>query len=233
MFKEKVRILLAEDDANLGILLIDYLELEGFEVKLCRDGDLALKTFQSHTFDLCLLDVMMPKLDGFALAQGIRLMNKDVPLIFITARSLKEDKLKGYDLGGDDYIVKPFDEEELLWKIKALIRRLPESKGDERVPVISIGKYSFDFYNQCLTIEGKTRRVTEKESEIIRYLSEHRNQVIKREEMVRAIWGQSDYFSGRSLDVFLTKVRKYLKEDPALSIENVFRVGFVFNVPEK
>jgi DNA-binding response OmpR family regulator len=211
---------------------VDYLELEGFDVKLCRDGDVALKAFQTHPFDLCLLDVMMPKLDGFALAKGIRLKNKEVPLIFITAKSFKEDKLKGYDLGGDDYIVKPFDEEELLWKIKALIRRLPANKSNPKTEVVAIGKYTFDFDNQSLTIDGKTRRITEKESDILRYLSDHRNQVIKREELVRAIWGQSDYFFGRSLDVFITKIRKYLKEDPQLSIENVFGVGFVFNVPD-
>jgi DNA-binding response OmpR family regulator len=233
MPKEKLRILLAEDDLNLGILLVDYLETEGFEVKLCKDGEVALKAFKSESFDLCLLDVMMPKLDGFSLAKEIKAKDQNIPLIFITARSLKEDKLNGYDLGADDYITKPFDEEELLWKVKAVIRRLPENKTEQREEVISIGKYIFDPQNQSLAIANKTKRITEKESEILNYLSAHRNQLIKREEMLKKLWGENDYFLGRSLDVFITKIRKYLKEDSNLNIENVFGVGFIFNVPER
>ena len=231
MLKERLKILLAEDDLNLGVLLVDYLETEGFDVKLCKDGELALKVFREQEFDLCLLDVMMPKLDGFSLAKAIRAKDKKIPLIFITARSLKEDKLKGYDLDADDYITKPFDEEELLWKIKAVIRRIPESKA-ERVEIIAIGNYHFDFNNQSLSLNGQVKRITEKESEILRYLCDHRNKVIKREELLKTLWGESDYFFGRSLDVFITKMRKYLKEDPHISIENVFKVGFIFNVPE-
>jgi DNA-binding response OmpR family regulator len=227
MLKEKLNILLAEDDLNLGVLLVDYLETEGFDVKLCKDGELALKAFQTNSFDLCLVDVMMPKMDGFSLAKEIRLKDKQIPFIFITAKSLKEDKLKGYDLGADDYITKPFDEEELLWKIKAVIRRVPENKSE----LISLGLYTFDFSNQSLTIAGQTKRITEKESDILRYLSNHRNHVIKREEMLKSLWGENDYFLGRSLDVFITKIRKYLKEDPNITIENVFGVGFIFNVP--
>ena len=233
MSKERLKILLAEDDLNLGVLLVDYLETEGFDVKLCKDGDLALKAFHSNGFDLCLLDVMMPKRDGFSLAKEIRLKDKKIPVIFISAKSLKEDKLKGYGLGADDYITKPFDEEELLWKIKAVIRRIPDSKSENQIKTISLGKYIFDFGNQSLTIDGKTKRITEKESDILNYLSAHRNHVIKREEMVKELWGESDYFLGRSLDVFITKMRKYLKDDPDLSIENVFGVGFIFNVPAK
>ena len=233
MLKERFNILLAEDDLNLGVLLVDYLETEGFEVKLCKDGELALKAFNSHSFDLCLLDVMMPKLDGFSLAKTIRTKDKKIPIIFITAKSLKDDKLKGYDLGADDYITKPFDEEELLWKIKAVIRRMPIEKTEKIIEPIALGKYSFDFANQSLTINGKTKRITEKESDILKYLSDNRNRVIKREEMLKDLWGENDYFFGRSLDVFITKMRKYLKEDPDLSIENVFKVGFIFNVPVK
>jgi DNA-binding response OmpR family regulator len=233
MFKEKIKILLAEDDLNLGMLLDDYLETEGFDIKLCRDGESALKAFHASKFDICLLDVMMPKMDGFSLAKEIRRKDKKIPIIFITAKSLKEDKLKGYDLGADDYITKPFDEEELLWKIKAVIRRILENKGDSKAEIISIGKYTFDFNNQSLTIAGKIKRITEKESDILNYLSRHRNNVIKREELLKDLWGENDYFFGRSLDVFITKIRKYLKEDPDLSIENVFGVGFIFNVPVK
>ncbi len=233
MTKEKLHILLAEDDLNLGVLLVDYLETEGFLVKLCKDGDLALKAFQSNQFSLCLLDVMMPKMDGFTLAKAIRLKDKNIPIIFITAKSLKEDKLKGYDLGADDYITKPFDEEELLWKIKAVIRRIPEGKGEIKQEIISLGKYSFDFNNQSLTIGNKTKRITEKESEILRYLSKHRDKVVKREDLLKDIWGENDYFLGRSLDVFITKIRKYLNEDPSLNIENVFGVGFILNTKGK
>lgn len=233
MSKEKLNILLAEDDLNLGVLLVDYLETEGFQVKLCKDGELALKAFLAGSFDLCLLDVMMPKLDGFSLAKAIRLKDKEIPVIFITARSLKEDKLKGYDLGADDYISKPFDEEELLWKIKALIRRMPEHKAEKKTEVIRIGNYAFDISNQSLAINGISKRITEKESDILHYLCLHRNRVIKREEMLKDLWGENDYFLGRSLDVFITKIRKYLKEDETISIENVFKVGFIFNIPEK
>jgi DNA-binding response OmpR family regulator len=233
MSEEKIKILLAEDDLNLGILLVDYLETEGFEVKLCKNGELAQSAFQCNLFDLCLLDVMMPKIDGFTLAKWIRSVEKRTPIIFITAKSLKEDKLKGYGLGADDYITKPFDEEELLWKINAVLRRSPENKVETRAEIITIGKYDFDFNNQALTIGGKTRRITERESDILRYLSAGRNKVIKREELLKDLWGENDYFHGRSLDVFITKIRKYLKEDPDLSIENVFGVGFIFNVPGK
>jgi len=233
MLKEKLKILLAEDDLNLGVLLVDYLESEGFEVKLCKDGEIALRAFQSSAFDLCLLDVMLPKLDGFSLAKEIRSKDKVIPVIFITARSSKEDKLKGYDLDADDYVTKPFDEEELLWKIKAVIRRIPENKTETKAEIVNLGAYVFDPNNQSLTIAGKIKRITEKESDILKYLSSHQNKVIKREDMLKEIWGENDYFFGRSLDVFITKMRKYLKEDPNLSIENVFGVGFIFNVPSK
>jgi DNA-binding response OmpR family regulator len=231
MPETKTRILLAEDDLNLGLLLMDFLQAKGFEIRLCKNGELALKAFGSQTFDLCLLDVMMPELDGFSVAKTIRSIDKNIPILFITARSLKQDKLKGYGIGADDYITKPFDEEELLWKIKAIVRRMPQHKTEDKDTIIPIGKYLFDLQNQSLSIAGKTRRITEKENEILHYLSTHRNHVIKREDMLKDLWGENDYFLGRSLDVFITKIRKYLKEDEELSIENVFGVGFIFNVP--
>ena len=232
MSKEKVKILLAEDDLHLGLLLVDYLEAENFIVKLCKDGELALKTFSENTFDICLFDVMMPKMDGFTLAKEIRKNNTQIPIIFLTAKSMKEDKLKGYSIGGDDYLTKPFDEEELLWKINAIIRRAPEILMTNK-EVIEIGKYKFDQKNQALIFNDTIKRVTEKESNIIKYLSVHRNKIIKREDMLLELWGENDYFLGRSLDVFITKIRKYLKEDPNLTIENIFGVGFIFNVVEK
>lgn len=230
MSEKRPTILLAEDDLNLGVLLADFLDAEGFEVKLCKDGDRALSVFTVGSFDLCLLDVMMPKIDGFTLAKEIRKSDSLVPIIFITARSLKEDKSMGYELGADDYITKPFDEEELLWKIKALIRRAPD-KQVQKSDLISIGMYQFDPANQALLLNGELKRITEKESEILCFLYTNRNRVIKREEMLTALWGENDYFLGRSLDVFITKIRKYLSQDTSLSIDNVFKVGFIFNVP--
>lgn len=224
------RILLAEDDPNLGALLAKYLDKEGFDVMRCTDGLTALQTFQEQAFELCLVDVMMPKLDGFSLVKKMK-MTGETPVILITARSLKEDKSKGYNLGADDYVTKPFDEEELLWKIKAMIRRMPENTTQGRMPVVALGHYLFDPQQQVLELEGSTRRMTEKESELLHYLYQHRNRVIKREELLKALWGENDYFSGRSLDVFITKIRKYVKDDPQLRIENVFKVGFIFHVP--
>ena len=231
--KENLKILLAEDDLNLGVLLLDYLEGEGFDVKLCKDGELALKAFNTQQFQLCLLDVMLPKAHGFSIAKEIRNKDKNIPIIFITARSLKEDKLKGYDLGADDYITKPFDEEELLWKIKAVIRRAPTTSTERAPELIKAGKFILDTTNQSLTIEGKTRRITEKEVEILKYLFNNSNKLIKREDLLKDLWGENDYFLGRSLDVFITKIRKYLKEDPDMSIENVFGVGFILNTNNK
>lgn len=245
-------ILLAEDDLNLGVLLLDFLEAEGFRVKLCKDGEFGWKAFEEGSYDLCLLDVMMPRLDGFSLAQKIRATGSNVPIIFITAKSLREDKLLGYDIGADDYITKPFDEEELVWKIKAILKRVAESGkretgNEEREAgnvirdlneslvngVIRIGKYEFEYQNLSLSFNGQLRRITEKEADILRYLYINRNKLIKREQMLEELWGVNDYFLGRSLDVFITKIRKYLKEDATLSIENVFKVGFVFNAPEE
>jgi DNA-binding response OmpR family regulator len=224
------KVLLAEDDLHLGLLLLDYLESEGFEVGLCKDGEQALRSFHAQRFDLCLLDVMMPKMDGFSVAGEIRKTDKAVPILFITARSLKEDKLKGYDLGADDYIVKPFDEEELLWKIKALVRRMPSHKTTSVQEVWQLGKYQFDVKNQSLILNGKTKRITGRECEILAYLASRQNQVTKREELLTNLWGENDYFFGRSLDVFITKIRKYLKDDPSLKIENVFGIGFILKV---
>ena len=228
----KGKILLAEDDLNFGILLVDYLESEGFEVKLCRDGEIALKAFQNAVYEICLLDIMMPKMDGYALAKQIRTINPKIPIIFLTAKSLKEDKVKGIDIGADDYITKPFEEEELLCRIKAIIRRVGDSGQHNESSLINIGKYIFDPKNQALKIGEETKRITEKESEILFYLCNNKNGLVKREELLIAVWGVNDYFLGRSLDVFITKIRKYLKDDPQLKIENIHGVGFVFNVKE-
>lgn len=229
---ERCHILLAEDDPNLGTLLAHYLQSEGLRVTLCRDGQAALEAFQQQAFDLCLLDVMMPELDGFSVAGRIRAENPDIPLLFITARSLREDKLKGYRVGADDYIIKPFDEEELLWKIKALLRRHSSRNAAPEGDTIRIGIYTLQKQQQSLAFNGQARRLTEMECRILEYLHLHRNRIVRREDLLKTIWGQNDYFLGRSLDVFITKIRKYLKEDPSLQVENVYGVGFIFHTPE-
>lgn len=235
MLNKRPRILLAEDDLHLGFLIESYLESEGFEVKLCKDGEIAIHAFQHYEFDLCLLDVMMPKVDGFTVAKTIRESNQSIPIIFITAKSLKEDKLKGYALNADDYITKPFDEEELLWKIKAIVRRSTNTivSNDLKSNIINIGQFVFDHQNQSLTFNGITKRITEKESDVLKYLADNANKVVKREVMLKDLWGENDYFMGRSLDVFITKIRKYLKDDASVNIENVFGVGFILNIPVK
>ncbi len=229
MHKLGIHLLLAEDDHHLGLLLSDYLRSEGMQVSLCRDGEEALQALQSQSFDLCLLDVMMPKMDGFSLAKEIRKKNSDIPIFFITAKSLKEDKLEGYNIGADDYILKPFDEEELLCKIKALTRRTSVTNSESSTTEITIGRYVLNTDLLLLSINKTSKRLTERECEILLYLANNKNKIIKREEVLLAIWGENNYFYGRSLDVFITKIRKYLKEDADLSIENVFGVGFVFH----
>ncbi len=229
MNKAAINILLAEDDSNLGFLLEDYLSSEGFEVSLCNNGEIALQTFVTKQFDLCLLDVMMPIMDGFTLAKEIRILNQEIPIVFITAKSLKEDKLKGYEIGADDYILKPFDEEELKCKILALTRRTNSAKLPINLVDVEIGTYLLSVNYQSLILNGVQKRLTEREFEILNYLYQHKNKIIKREEMLLALWGENNYFYGRSLDVFITKIRKYLKDDPSITIENVFGVGFVFH----
>jgi DNA-binding response OmpR family regulator len=230
---ERSRILLVEDDLNLGILVTDFLEMQGFDVKLCKDGEAGLKAFNQGGFDLCILDVMMPVKDGFTLAKQIRTQNSKVPIIFVTARSLKEDKLKGFDIGADDYIAKPFEEDELLARINAVLRRTKEDKKEEPGPEqFTVGMYRFDYSTQSLIFNGKEKRMTEKESEVLRQLCLHKNRILKREDALVSVWGQNDYFLGRSLDVFITKLRKYLKDDPGVSIENVHGVGFMLKTGE-
>lgn len=221
-----VNILLVEDDLNLGFLLVEFLESKGFSVKLYRDGITALAGFQNGNFDFCILDVMLPKMDGFTLAKKLKILNDQIPVVFLTARSLKEDKVKGYELGADDYITKPFDEDELFLKINAILSRINLSKiaGDN---LFQIGRFNFDYQNQSLEIEGENRRLTERESNILKVLCLSKNKVIRREQILTAIWGENDYFAGRSLDVFISKLRKYFSSDPTIRIENIPKVGFI------
>lgn len=227
------KILLVEDDLNLGFLLMDFLEGEGYQVKLCRDGESGLQQVKSTLFDLCILDIMLPKMDGYEVARFIKKENSEVPFLFLSAKSLKDDRLKGYAIGAEDYLTKPFDEEELLCKIKVILRNQQVQTATPVQPTqFNIGAYFFDYNRHELTYEGITRRITVKENEVLRLLCLHQNQVLNREEAVEQIYGKKDYFLGRSFDVFISRLRKLLKNDPRIHIENVFKVGFILKVPE-
>src|ERR1700712_4032265 len=224
------KILLVEDDPNLGMLLQDYLQLKGkFEVVLCKDGEEGLKTFTKQNFDLLILDVMMPKKDGFTLGKEIRKFNAQVPIIFATAKGMIEDKTQAFTLGGDDYITKPFRIEELLLRINALLKRTDnvEKKEEQQQPSrFEIGDYDFDYTTQIITINGTQQKLSTKEAELLRLLCIRKNEVLTREEALLHIWHDDNYFNGRSMDVFLSKIRKYLKDDPSVEIINVHGKGY-------
>ena len=228
----KPQILLCEDDTNLGMVLKNYLELNDYEVTLERDGKLGLAAFQREKFDLCLLDVMMPNMDGFTLAEEIRDVNPDVPLFFLSAKTMKDDIIQGYKLGADDYITKPFDSEVLLLKIKAILKRNEELHREEVNAEYDLGKYHFNPRLRELIIDGKTQTLSPKENELLKMLSEYKNDLLSREIALKKIWGSDTYFNGRSMDVYIAKLRKYLKEDSALEIVNIHGNGFRLVVTE-
>lgn len=229
----KIKILLVEDDTSMGFLMVDFLESNGFDVKLYPDGKAGLNSFRQIKYDFCILDVMLPGLDGFSLAEKIREENNSIPIIFVTARTMKADKIKGFNIGVDDYITKPFDEEELICRIHAILNRSqrPPSKSNDTgiSEIFTISKFTFDYSNQLLFSDDFSRRLTQKESDVLRYLCQSKNAIVKRDELLQEIWGNNNYFNGRSLDVFITKLRKYLQADPSVNIENIPKVGFVLN----
>ncbi|MFZ4260926.1 response regulator transcription factor [Sphingobacterium sp. HJSM2_6] len=221
------KILLAEDDPNLGELLKDYLELKGkFDVILCVDGQEALDAFRKDDFDLCILDVMMPKKDGFSLGKDIRKINQTIPIIYATAKGMMEDKTQAFELGGDDYITKPFRVEELLLRINALLKRAAKDKDEEISDKFEIGDYFFDYTSQIVSFKGQQQKLSTKEAELLRLLCLKKNDVLTREEALIKIWHDDNYFTGRSMDVFLSKLRKYLREDPNVEIVNVHGKGY-------
>lgn len=228
----KPQILLCEDDTNLGMVLKNYLELNDYSVTLERDGKLGLAAFQREKFDLCLLDVMMPNMDGFTLAEEIRDVNPDVPLFFLSAKTMKDDIIQGYKLGADDYITKPFDSEVLLHKIKAILKRNEELHREEANAEYDLGRYHFNPRLRELTIDGKTQTLSPKENELLKMLSEYKNDLLSREIALKKIWGSDTYFNGRSMDVYIAKLRKYLKEDSAIEIVNIHGNGFRLVVTE-
>jgi DNA-binding response OmpR family regulator len=217
------KILLVEDDPSLGFVIKDNLEVKGFEVTLCDNGLEGEKIFQQQPFDLCILDVMMPKQDGFSLARHIREKNQQVPILFVTAKSMLEDKIEGFESGGDDYIVKPFSMEELFLRIGVFLKRSKPIAADNN---FSLGAFLFDFTNYTLHDAGGEKVLTQKEAEVLKLLCENQHRVLKREEILKTVWGNDDYFMGRSMDVFISKLRKYLKEDPSVQIVNYHGVGF-------
>jgi DNA-binding response OmpR family regulator len=229
---KNTRILLAEDDINLGFLLVDFLESNGFEVKLYRDGQSALQGFARTGADFCLIDIMLPGMDGFTLTSAIRELDGRIPVIILSARSLKEDKIAGFRLGVDDYITKPFEEEELLYRIRAVLNRTTQSgRATPRgFDVIGIGQFSFDPQNLMLTHGGNSQRMTIKESRILNMLAASVNSIVTRDEIMIDVWGEADYYTGRSLDVFISKLRSYLKRDPSVRIITIPTLGYKLEV---
>lgn len=224
--EEKLRILLCEDDENLGMLLREYLQAKGYSADLCPDGEEGYKAFLKNKYDLCILDVMMPKKDGFTLAQEIRQANAEIPIIFLTAKTLKEDILEGFKIGADDYITKPFSMEELTLRIEAIFRRVRGARPKER-DVYRFGKFEFDTQKQVLIFDGdKQEKLTTKESELLGLLCAHMNDILYRDHALKTIWIDDNYFNARSMDVYITKLRKHLKPDPSVEIINIHGKGY-------
>ena len=222
----KIRILLAEDDENLGPLLKEYLQAKNYETDLVIDGEKAFKSFQKNLYDLCILDVMMPVKDGFTVAKEIRAINKDIPILFLTAKSLKDDILHGFKIGADDYITKPFNMEELLFRIEAILRRTKADSKFTGETIYKLGKYTFDFQKQSLSSNDNVHKLTTKESELLKMLCDNINDVLERNYALKSIWEDDSYFNARSMDVYITKLRKYLKDEPSVEILNVHGKGF-------
>jgi DNA-binding response OmpR family regulator len=227
--KTESDILLVEDDPNLSLVLKDYLEMMNYKVTLCGNGREGLNAFRKGNYNLCILDIMMPVMDGFALAEEIKKVDEEIPIIFLTAKSLKEDRIKGFRMGCDDYIIKPFSTEELSLRIQVILKRcMTEAKNKQKnqAAFYKIGKYTFDYKNMILRSGNSEKVLTRKENSLLKLLCENRNQLLTREEALRQVWGNDDYFIGRSMDVFIAKLRKYLKDDPNIQITNVHGTGF-------
>jgi two-component system, OmpR family, response regulator len=224
----KIKLLLVEDDPNLGLLLKEYLLAKNFDVTLATNGEDGYKSFKDGRFQFVILDVMMPKKDGFSLAEDIRGIDKQVPILFLTAKSMKEDTLKGFNVGADDYMTKPFSMEELLARITAILRRANVSEENEST--YAIGKFTFLPLEQRLQLGAQTTKLTTKESDLLTLLCKNKNGILERNHALKAVWGDDNYFNGRSMDVYIAKLRKYLKEDPSIEIINVHGKGFKFLV---
>lgn len=224
------KLLLAEDDFDFAAILKQYLELHQFEVIWAENGEIALDYFKNQTFDICVFDVMMPKMDGFSLAEKIITINPEIPFIFLTARKLKEDKIIGLKLGADDYIVKPFEVDELILRLQNILKRIEQKRSLDGNNIIEIGSYIFD--NERLTLNNKNhvQQLTEMEAALIEYLYLNHNQLLKRDQILMSVWKKDDYFSGRSMDVFISRLRKYFNSDPKIKIESVRNIGLEFKI---
>ena len=222
---EEVNILLCEDDESLGMLLREYLEAKGYNTTLCQDGEEGLNAYLSGKFDLCILDVMMPRMDGFTLASKIRELNYDMPFMFLTAKNLKDDVRAGFELGADDYITKPFSMEEVVLRIEAILRRV-RGKKNKDMTLRQIGNFTFDTQKQILTMDGIQEKLTTKEAELLTLLSNRPNELLQRDYALKTIWIDDNYFNARSMDVYITKLRKHLKADPNVEIINVHGKGY-------
>lgn len=226
MSEEKIRILLAEDDENLGSLLREYLQAKSYDTHWLPDGEKAYKSFQKNKYEICILDIMMPLKDGFTLAREIRIIDPEVPIIFLTAKSLKDDVLEGFSIGADDYITKPFSMEELIFRIEAILRRTRGKGTQNKQTVFEIGRYRFDANKQVLTIDEDPHKLTTKESELLKLLCNNANNVLERNFALKTIWVDDNYFNARSMDVYITRLRKYLKGDPSVEIMNIHGKGY-------
>jgi DNA-binding response OmpR family regulator len=225
------KVLLAEDDADFASVLKQYLELYQYDITWTENGEEALAIFQTESFDICVFDVMMPKMDGFTLAEKIIKINPEIPFVFLTARKLKEDKIIGLKLGADDYIVKPFEADELVLRLNNILKRSKQKQTQfSIINELQIGAYLFDTKRLCLKNKSITQQLTEKEAALIHFFYTHRNQMVKREQILKAIWGSDDFFSGRSMDVYISKIRKYFKNDNRISIESVRNIGLEFKI---
>lgn len=224
--EQKTKLLLAEDDENLGLLLREYLVAKGYDADLYPDGEVAYKGFMKEHYDICILDVMMPKKDGFTLAKDIRIVNADIPVLFLTAKNMKEDVLEGFKLGADDYITKPFSMEELILRIEAILRRTSSESQASAQPVFTLGKYSFDTRKQTLSEGENSVKLTTKESDLLKLLCQHANKILERNYALKSIWIDDNYFNARSMDVYITKLRKHLKGEESVEIINVHGKGY-------
>ncbi len=224
--EQKTKLLLAEDDENLGLLLKEYLIAKGFDAELFPDGEAAYKGFMKDHFDICILDVMMPKKDGFTLAKDIRIVNEDIPILFLTAKNMKEDVLEGFKLGADDYITKPFSMEELIFRIEAILRRTSQESQSSAQQVFTLGRYTFDTLKQTLSEGDKVVKLTTKESDLLKLLCQNANKVLERNYALKSIWIDDNYFNARSMDVYITKLRKHLKDEESVEIINVHGKGY-------
>lgn len=226
----KAELLLVEDDQNLGYMLQDYLELEGYQVTWEKNGLAGLNAFRSKPFDLCILDVMLPVKDGFTLAEEIHTINPDIPFLFLTARALEADRIRGLKLGADDYMTKPFSTEELKLRIGIILRHKGKLAENGKKDIYPIGSVLFDFTNQVLRMHGDEKRLTKKEAMLLRMLCQNVNELVRREQLLLNIWGSDDYFMGRSMDVYIAKLRSYLKDEPGVGIVNIHGTGFKLEI---